>query len=262
MTLGQYVPGNSFLHRLDPRTKLIIVAMVMVAIFWLDNPICLLVAGLSAFLVGVAAKLKAGYMLRGLRFVWLFAFFSLIFNMFLVPGDACCSIWDWQITYQGIWRGLAMGLRLVLLVLLTSMLSLTTSPIMLTDGMEKLLSPGRYLGVPTHELAMVSTIALRFVPTLAQEMETIIKVQLARGASIDRGSLIQRARSLLPIMIPLFVSAFRHAEDLAWAMEARCYRGGQGRTRLRELYLGIADAAAASAIVVFFIFLKVLEHYI
>ncbi|MGM9991564.1 MAG: energy-coupling factor transporter transmembrane component T family protein [Candidatus Bruticola sp.] len=262
MTLGQYVPGNSFLHRLDPRTKLVIVAMAMLAIFCLDNPICLLSVGLISLLLGMAAKLKVGFMLRGLRLVWLFAFFSLVFNMFLVPGDVCFSIAGWEVTYQGIWRGLAMGLRLVILVLLTSILSLTTSPIMLTDGMEKLLSPGQYLGIPTHELAMVSTIALRFVPTLAQEMETIIKVQLARGASLDRGSLIQRARALLPIMIPLFVSAFRHAEDLAWAMEARCYRGGQGRTRLHELHLGLADVIAVMAIAALFIFFKVLEYHI
>ena len=231
----------------------------MVAIFLLDSPIELLIAGLAAFLLGVLADLKAGFMLRGLRFVWLFAFFSLIFNMFLVPGEAICSWGSWHITCEGVERGTAMGLRLVLLVLLTSLLSLTTSPILLTDGMERLLSPWRRLGVPAHELAMVSTIALRFVPTLAQETETIVKVQLARGAALDRGNIIQRLRSIMPIMIPLFVSAFRHAEDLAWAMEARCYRGGQGRTRLRELNFGVNDVTAVAAVIAFFILLKGLE---
>ncbi len=250
------MPGNSFMHKLDPRTKLSIVGLAMVAIFLLDSPLELLVAGIAAFLLGVMANLKANFMLRGLRFVWFFAFFSLIFNMFLVPGEAIFSWGDWRITYAGIERGVAMGLRLVILVLLTSLLSLTTSPILLTDGMEKLLSPWRRLGIPAHELAMVSTIALRFVPTLAQETETIVKVQLARGAALDRGNIMQRLRSVMPIMIPLFVSAFRHAEDLAWAMEARCYRGGQGRTRLRELNFGSNDVAAIAVVVSFFVLLK------
>lgn len=253
------MPGNSFLHKLDPRTKLGIVGVAMLAIFWLNNPVELLLAGLAAFVLGILADLKAGFMLRGLRFVWVFAFFSLLFNMFLVPGEAIFSWGGWNITYEGVWRGTAMGLRLVLLVLLTSLLSLTTSPILLTDGMERLLSPWRRLGIPAHELAMVSTIALRFVPTLAQETETIVKVQLARGAALDRGNVMQRLRSLMPIMIPLFVSAFRHAEDLAWAMEARCYRGGQGRTRLRELNFGFNDVVAMVAVIVFFILLKILE---
>ena len=174
------MPGNSFLHKLDPRTKLSVVGLAMVAIFLLNSPLELLVAGVAVFLLGVMADLKAGFMLRGLRFVWLFAFFSIVFNMFLVPGEPICSWGSWNITYEGLERGTAMGLRLLLLVLLTSLLSLTTSPILLTDGMEKLLSPWRRLGIPTHELAMVSTIALRFVPTLAQETETIVKVQLAR----------------------------------------------------------------------------------
>lgn len=253
------MPGNSFLHKLDPRTKLSVVGLAMVAIFLLNSPLELLVAGVAVFLLGVMADLKAGFMLRGLRFVWLFAFFSIVFNMFLVPGEPICSWGSWNITYEGLERGTAMGLRLLLLVLLTSLLSLTTSPILLTDGMEKLLSPWRRLGIPTHELAMVSTIALRFVPTLAQETETIVKVQLARGAALDRGNIMQRLRSIMPIMIPLFVSAFRHAEDLAWAMEARCYRGGQGRTRLRELSFGLNDIVAIVAVIIFFILLKALE---
>lgn len=255
------MPGESFLHRLDPRAKLAIIGLAMVAVFLLSNPWLLLTLGVGALALGVGARLPLGFMMRGLRFIALLALFSVLCNAFLTPGEI---VWEWgplQLTWEGVERGIAMGLRLVLLVLLTSLLSLTTSPIMLCDALESLLSPGKVVGVPAHELAMVSTIALRFVPTLVQELERIIKAQLARGAALDRGNLWQRARALLPIMVPLFVSAFRHAEDLAWAMEARCYRGGEGRTHLRQLRWGWRDSGAVVGAALILILLKGGELY-
>lgn len=233
----------------------------MAAIFVIDSPWLLLASGAVIFASGVLSGLSSSFLLRGLRFIWLFAVCSFCFNIFFVQGDV---VWSWgtlKITEQGICSGSAMALRLLILVLLTSLLSLTTSPILLTDGMEKLLEPGRCIGIPAHELAMVSTIALRFVPTLAQETERIVKAQLARGAALNRGGPIQRAKALLPIMIPLFVSAFSHAEDLALAMEARCYRGGQGRTRLRELCFSGRDWIALGVAALFWCMLKIVEIF-
>lgn len=251
--------GNSFLHRLDPRTKIIIVGLFMVAVFFIERPEVLLFCGLVSVCIGISAGLGCNFLLRGLRFVWILALCSFFFNLFLIKGEPICSVWGWTISYEGLIRGGAMTLRIILLVLMSSLLTLTTSPILLTDGMEKLLSWGKFLGIPAHELAMVCTIAMRFVPTLAQETDHIAKAQLARGASLDRGGVLQRLSSILPIIIPLFVSAFRHAEDLAWAMESRCYRGGEGRTRLHELRFKMSDLWACLICVSFLTLAKVIE---
>ena len=185
-----------------------------------------------------------------------------MFNAALTPGIPLSGMEGFPVTREGLLRGGGMALRLFLLVLATSLLSLTTSPILLTDAVEKLLSPFGRLGVPSHELAMVSTIALRFVPTLALETERIMKAQAARGARLDRGNPLVRARALVPVLVPLFVSAFRHAEDLAVAMEARCYRGGEGRTRLRELRLRPADFWATAAGLTFLFGLVALDRWV
>lgn len=244
LTLGQYVPGHSFLHRLDPRVKLLVLVAFMAAMFMVQSSRILLLSGFLLLVVSIVAGFSLSFMMRGLRLIWILALFTFLFNACLIPGESVFKFAFLSITLEGLERGGAMALRLFLLVLATSLLTLSTSPILLTDAMEKLLSPFQPIGVPAHELAMVSTIALRFVPTLAMETERIMKSQMARGASLDRGGPLARVKALVPIMVPLFVSAFRHAEDLALAMEARCYHGGQGRTRLRELAFRWQDGLA------------------
>lgn len=219
----------------------------MGALFLVQRLEVLFLAGLGILALGAVGRLRPGYLLRGLRVVWVLALLTFVFNAVLTPGTTLAGLEGWPLTREGLLRGGGMAMRLFLLVLATSLLSLTTSPILLTDAVEKLLAPFRILGVPSHELAMVSTIALRFVPTLALETERILKAQVSRGASFDRGGLLTRARALVPVLVPLFVCAFRHAEDLAVAMEARCYRGGGGRTRLRELRFTLRDALATVA---------------
>lgn len=243
VTIGQYIPGNSLMHRLDPRVKLILCCAVMLCLFIVQRLDVLSLFGLGLLALCVSSSLPLSFMLRGLKVVWLLCLLTFVFNAFLTPGTTCCSFCSVSVTHEGVVRGAQMGIRLLLLVLLTSLVSLTTSPILLTDGVEKLLAPCGWVGIPSHELAMVSTIALRFVPTLASETERIVKAQMARGASLDRGGLYQRMKAMLPVLVPLFVSAFRYAEDLAVAMEARCYRGGGGRTRLRELRMTVPDVS-------------------
>lgn len=234
----------------------------MAALFLVHRLELLALAGLFTLVLGSVARLQAGYLLRGLRLVWVLALLTFVFNAALTPGRPFEGFEAWPVTREGLLRGGGMALRLFLLVLATSLLSLTTSPILLTDAVEKLLSPFRRLGVPSHELAMVSTIALRFVPTLALETERIMKAQLARGANFDRGGPLARARALVPVLVPLFVSAFRHAEDLAVAMEARCYRGGEGRTRLRELRFTGTDLVATLAGLAFLAGLVLLDRWV
>ncbi len=219
ITLGQYFPGDSFIHRLDPRTKIL----------------------------GMAAYIAVIFCIKGFAGYGILA----VFTLFLTGGR---TLWKWgflTVTYEGLRLAVFMVLRLFFLVFGTSLLTLTTSPIALTDGLEYLMSPLKRIGVPAHELAMMMTIALRFVPTLLEETDKIIKAQTARGADFETGNVIRRAKAMIPILIPLFVSAFRRADELATAMECRCYRGGEGRTRLRELKMGAVDAAGAAAFAAF-----------
>ncbi|HEY8498157.1 MAG TPA: energy-coupling factor transporter transmembrane component T [Limnochordales bacterium] len=243
IALGQYVPGESFLHRLDPRTKIglttgFVALMFMVHTWWGYAAGGLMVAA------GIAAgRLSPRWVLRGLRPIVVLILISVVLNAFWTEGR---TLWQWgplRLTAEGLERAGMMGLRLVLLVAGASLLTLTTSPIDLTDALERLLGPLRRIGVPAHELAMMMSIALRFVPTLIEEADRIMKAQMARGAAFDRGNLLARARGLVPLLVPLFVSAFRRADELALAMEARCYRGGQGRTRLRQLHMHPRDWA-------------------
>lgn len=213
----------------------------MVGLFFVQRLDIMLLGGAVFFALGVRAGIAAGYLARGLRLVWILSLFTLVFNAFLTPGVVLWQLGDLTLTWEGMVRGSAMAMRFFLLVLLTSLLSLTTAPIVLTDAIERVLLPFKYVGVPTHELALVSTIALRFVPTLAQETDLIMKAQLARGACLDRGPWRRRGKALVSVIVPLFVSAFRYADDLAQAMDARCYRGGVGRTRLYELRVRNSD---------------------
>ena len=210
-----------------------------------------MMAALTA-LVAVLGELPFRMLLRGLRPVVFIILLTVVLNMFMTPGQVLYEIGPLTITDEGVMQGGRMALRLLLLILTTSMLTLTTPPIDLTDGIEYLLSPFKRLGVPAHELAMMMTIALRFIPTLLQETERIMKAQMARGADFESGGLISRAKSMIPLLVPLFVSAFRRADDLAMAMEARCYRGGEGRTRFKLLQMTTADVKAAIFLVLGF----------
>ena len=241
ITLGQYYPGNSCIHRLDPRTKILAVLFYMGMVFLAASPLSYGI--LIAFIVlGAAlAKLPAGLLLRSIKPLWIIILLTMVIHFVTDPGEV---LWQWKfltITKEGIVLGVKMSLRLVLLLLVSSLMTFTTSPIVLTDGIESLLRPFKKIGVPAHELAMMMTIALRFIPTLLEETDRIMKAQMSRGADFSSGNIMKRAKNMLPILIPLFISSFRRADELALAMEARCYRGGEGRTRMHELVYGKGD---------------------
>ena len=253
VTIGQYVPRESPVHRLDPRTKIAAVTSFMVVIFVVRDFVGY--GLLTLFLLGIIAlaRLPVGFVLRGLRPIVFLLLLTVVLNVFfsgVEGGTVVFRLWRFTATREGIIRALFIAYRLILLVGITSLLTFTTSPVELTDGIERLLRPLRRFGVPAHELAMMMTIALRFIPTLLEETEKIMKAQMARGAVFDRGGALRRARALVPVLVPLFVSAFRRADELALAMEARCYRGGDKRTRMKELRFAPRDAAALIVTVV------------
>ena len=244
ITIGQYVKGDSILHRLDPRTKIFGMLAIMVALFFVNNWIGLVYAAVVVFAVLFASQVPLKFYIRGVKPLRWILLFTAAIQIFLTPGEI---IWQWgilHITTEGVRLAIFMCVRLVLLVMTTSVLTLTTTPIVLTDAVENLLSPFKRIGVPAHELAMMMTIALRFIPLLADETEKIMAAQKARGAAFDEGGLMDRARALLPILVPLFLSAINRASELAMAMEARCYHGGEGRTRLHELHYENRDRVA------------------
>ena len=244
ITLGQYYPSNSPIHVLDPRVKIIATLLFIIELFIVDNfigfAICAAVLGAVIIVSGVPLS----FILRGMKPILFILFFTFALNIFMVKGEV---IWSWgilHITKEGIRIAVFMAIRLVLLIVGSSMLTLTTKPLSLTDGIERLLSPFARLGFPAHEVAMMMTIALRFIPTLLDETDKIMKAQQARGADFETGGLIKRAKALIPVLVPLFVTAFRIAQDLAMAMEARCYRGGENRTRMHEMKLRGRDFTA------------------
>jgi energy-coupling factor transport system permease protein len=243
VTVGQYFPGDSLLHRLDPRSKILAVIGLSVAIFlpkaW---PGYLLVDGFILLAV-LLAQVPLTFILRGLRPILIFLAITVVFNAFLTPGHALFHIGRWAVTREGLILSLVASVRLVSLVVAASLLTLTTSPIRLTDGLERLLRPLAPIGVPAHELALMMTIALRFIPTLLEEADRIMRAQKARGADFESGNAMARIKGLVPVMVPLFVAAFRRADELATAMEARGYRGGKGRTKMKELSFTAMDFA-------------------
>ena len=244
ITLGQYYPGASVIHRLDARTKIIGTLLFIAELFIVNNFYGFLIAAAALFAVIFVSRVPLKFIFRGLTAVFLIIAFTFVINLFMVEGRV---LWHWKfltITYEGLSRALFMAVRLVLLIIGSSMMTLTTKPIELTDGLEKLLKPFSKIGLPSHEIALMMTIALRFIPTLLEETDKIIKAQQARGADFESGNILQRAKSLMPILIPLFVSSFRIAQDLAMAMEARCYHGGSGRTRMNEIRFHRGDAVA------------------
>lgn len=234
--IGQYMPGNSLLHRLDPRSKLGFVLLFAVFIFLANNWLTYFLLSLVLAIAAWLGRIAPAYLLRGLKPVWFLILFTILLHLFTTKGGAIYVEWGWlTIEERGVRQALFMAVRLTLLVLVSSFLTLTTSPLDLTEGMERLLAPLKKLGVPVHEIALMVSIALRFIPTLLEETDKIIKAQTSRGADFESGNLLTRVRNLVPIVVPLFISAFRRAEDLALAMEARGYRGGVGRTRRKQL---------------------------
>lgn len=236
ITLGQFFPGNSFIHRLDPRTKLIMLVVYIVALFtatgWIGYAV------MCAFLVTciLVSKIPLKSIVKGLKPLALILVFTAVLNLFLTDGETVwVSFWVLKVTKEGTIRAVMMLLRILMLVAGTFLLTYTTSPIALTDGLESLLSPLKKLRLPVHELAMMMCIALRFIPTLIEETDKIMSAQKARGADFETGNLLQRVKALVPILIPLFISAFRRADELATAMECRCYHGGDGRTKMKLL---------------------------
>lgn len=251
ITLGQYYPGQSAIHRLDARTKIIATLAYIVELFVVNNFWGFLLAGACLFIVIGISRVPLKFIFRGLTAVFLIILFTFVINLFMVDGRVLWKIGALTITYEGVRRAFFMAVRLVLLIIGSSILTLCSKPIELTDGLEKLLRPLSKIGVPSHEIALMMTIALRFIPTLMEETDKIIKAQQARGADFESGNIIQRAKSLIPILIPLFISSFRIAQELALAMEARCYNGGEGRTRMNEIKFAKGDAFAAVLLIAF-----------
>lgn len=251
ITLGQYYPEQSVIHRLDARTKILGTLLYIIELFLVNSfaGFGLVILALGV-LIGIT-KVPVRFIFRGLKAVVFIILLTFLLNLFMFDGTV---LWHWKfltITYEGLYRSCFMALRLILLIIGTSMLTLTTKPMELTDGLEKLLKPFNRFGLPSHEIALMMSIALRFIPTLLEETDKIMKAQQARGADFESGNLIQRVKNMIPILIPLFVGSFRIAQDLALAMEARCYHGGVGRTRMKEIVFSRRDGVAGVLLAVF-----------
>ena len=249
VTIGQYFPGDSFLYHLDPRTKLLLTIALIVLVFISKSFIGFALIFLFVLWCAVTTKIGLKYMLRGLRPLFVIIALTFFLNLFLMRDGEVLVKWGiLQITSGGLRTAVFMAVRLMLLVLCSQILTLTTSPIALTDGMETLMRPLGRFGFPAHEISMMMSIALRFIPTLMEETEKIRRAQMARGADFESGGMIERAKSMVPLLVPLFVSAFRRADDLAMAMEARCYRGGKGRTKMKQLHFHWRDGLSAGVV--------------
>ncbi len=259
ITIGQYFPGDSVLHRMDPRIKIVLLFFLIVGIFVFDTRGAYAVMSAFTLLLMVLSRVPLRMMARSVKPLWWILAFTFFVHLCSTPGEIFAKVWIFDFTYAGFWQGFFVCLRLVLLILLSSLLTFTTSPLALTDALESLLRPLKRFGVPAHELAMMMTIALRFVPTLIEETDKIIKAQQSRGSDFSSGNLMKRVKSLIPILVPLFISAFRRADELAMAMEARCYRGGVGRTQMKALKIGGVDYLALAVMLVFTAVLGVLK---
>jgi len=235
ITLGQYYPVDSVLHRMDPRTKLFGTMVFIISLFVADSIWAYLVATLFLVMAIRLSHVPFKFMVRGLLLI------SVSFNLFLTPGEVVFKLWFLKVTKEGLMTAGFMGVRLIYLVVGSSVMTLTTTPNELTDGLEKSLGFLKKIGLPVHEVSMMMSIALRFIPILVEETDKIMKAQMARGADFESGNIIQRAKNMIPLLVPLFISAFRRATDLAMAMEARCYRGGEGRTKMKPLHYAKRD---------------------
>ena len=262
ITIGQYIPGESYVHKLDPRVKIIISLIYIINLFIVNNFTGYIFIIIFTFSSIYISKIHFRYIYKGLKPIFVLILITALLNIFMTSGSTLIFKWYFLTVYkEGVILAAFMVLRLVFLIIGTSLLTLTTSPIELTDGIEKLLKPFSKLGLPAHELAMMMTIALRFIPTLMDETDKIMKAQTARGADFENGNLVNRAKNLIPILVPLFISSFRRADELAMAMEARCYRGGEGRTRMKILKLTSGDFGA-SIIVLILVVLSISSRFI
>lgn len=248
ITLGQYYPAESVIHRLDPRVKLLGTLIFLISLFITDNFIGYAVAVVFLAFAIKISKVPFSFMVKGMRAIMMLLMFSVVLNLFMTPGETVVSFWKLTITREGIYTASFMAIRLVFLIIGSSIMTLTTTPNNLTDGLEKGLGFLKHIKVPVHEISMMMSIALRFIPILMEETDKIMKAQIARGADFESGNLIKRAKAMIPLLVPLFISAFRRANDLAVAMEARCYRGGDGRTKMKPLKYKKRDAVAYTVI--------------
>ena len=251
ITLGQYYRGDSCIHRIDPRIKIIITLVYIISLFIVNNFVGFGVAFLLMSATIILSKVPLRFMLRGLKPIFLIIVFTFLLNLFMYDGTILWKAGFLKITKEGLYTALFMAIRLIFLIIGSSLLTLTTRPISLTDGIESLLSPLKKVGVPSHEIAMMMTIALRFIPTLMEETDKIMKAQQARGADFETGNLFQRAKNLIPVLVTLFISAFRIAQDMGLAMEARCYRGGEGRTRMNSMKMDGKDAVVVIILILY-----------
>lgn len=252
ITIGQYYPADSVIHRLDPRVKLVGTMVFLVSLFLFQSFSGYIAATIFLACVIKLSKVPLKFMLKGLKAVFLLLLFSVTFNLFLTDGETLVHLfWKVRITKEGLRMAVFMAIRLVYLIMGTSIMTLTTTPNDLTDGLEKGLRPLRKIRVPVHEIAMMMSIALRFIPILLEETDKIMKAQMARGADFESGNILKRAKSMIPILVPLFISAFRRANDLAMAMEARCYQGGEGRTKMKPLIYKKRDYIAYGVFAVY-----------
>ena len=261
ITLGQYFPGDTVAHRLDPRTKLLLVVLYIVGLFCADSVLTYAIMAAAFVLCARVSKVGAKALVRGLKPVLVIILFTGVLNLFFTPGDYLWQFGFLHISRQGLFMAARMVLRIMLLIMGTFLLTYTTSPIRLTDGLERLLGGLKRLHVPVHELAMMMSIALRFIPTLIEETDKIMSAQKARGADFESGNLLSRAKAMVPILVPLFISAFRRADELATAMECRCYHGGEGRTKLSELHYQTRDWVAYLTGAALLAVMIVLRHF-
>ncbi len=261
ITLGQYFPGESIIHRTDPRVKIVLAVVFMITILTIESYAAFLLFAVLSFTAIGVSQIPVKYSLKGLKPLMFIVVFAAVINIFFTPGTPIFEYKFIRMTVEGLDLAAKMALRLSMLVISTSLLTLTTTPIALTDGIERLFEPLKRIKIPVHEFAMMMTIALRFIPTLLEETDKIMKAQASRGADFDSGNLIERAKSFVPILVPLFISAFRRADELADAMNARCYRGGVGRTRMNELSFSKSDVLVSSVVLVFEILIIILHFF-
>ena len=259
ITIGQYFPGQSFLHRMDPRMKIGLLFIWIVGIFVFDSQVSYGIFTASAIILALFSRVPILTLAKSIKPLWMILVFTLLIHMCGTPGEVWFHVFVFDFTREGFMQGFHICLRLALLIFLSSLLTFTTSPLELTDAMESLLSPFKCVGLPAHELAMMMSIALRFVPTLIEETDKIMKAQQSRGVNFESGNVLKRLTNLVPILVPLFISAFRRADELAMAMEARCYRGGEGRTRMKELKIRTLDYGACAGTVLLIAVLVVLK---
>ncbi len=255
ITIGQYVDGDSFIHKMDARVKILLSLFYIIILFLIRSPQAYAAFTVFMLFLVYLSKVPPKFILRGLKPMLYILIFTAVLNLFMTRGGTVlwvCPFWSsMQITEEGVTTAVLMILRLVYLVVGTSILTLTTSPLMLTDGIEKILRPFEIIKVPAHEIAMMMTIAIRFIPTISEETEKIMKAQMARGADFESGNVFKRAKAMIPLLVPLFISAFRRADDLAIAMDSRCYHGGKNRTRMKQMKLTVRDLIAVIFMTVF-----------